>query len=155
MAADGRTKGIRKELVTRLGHEGAVTRYRFSVETSLQQIFDIYIPDVLYHQDATQRFLVRLRSLTQGATVYQAVEGDWNHEIEAVRVMRLAIMITDGKGARIWEIDSVRDALRGAVTDFMVDLQESGAPLEEAVFFNDWSARGTIVARVPCDGEVV
>ena len=45
------------------------------------------------------------------------------------------------------EIDAIRDAVRQVVMDFMVDLRESEAHTEEAVFFNDWAARGTLVKR--------
>ena len=140
--------GCRKELVSRQGAEGSGQTHRFTLETSVQRIFDIYIPDALYHHEATQRLLLNLRSLTDGATVYQSVEGDWNYEIESVRVLRLAITVVDSERQRIWEIDRVREAVQREITGFMVDLVESGAAPEEAVFFNDWSARGTLLRRL-------
>ena len=44
-------------------------------------------------------------------------------------------------------IRKVIDAVRQVVMDFMVDLRESEAHTEEAVFFNDWTSRGTLVRR--------
>lgn len=140
-------KGIHREQV-HLDAGGGRAPHRFRVETSLQQVFDLYIPEALYRHEATLRFVERLRSLTAGATLYQAVEGDWKQEIEAVRVLRLSITTVDGEGRRIWDVDDIRQAVRQQVAEFMVDLHDSTGQCEEAVFFNDWTARGTTVTRM-------
>ena len=117
------------------------------IRTSHQQIFDLYLPRQIYHHPATRRLLDELRCLTEGATVYRAVEGSWYEEIESVHVLRLAITTIDAKGARLWEIEEIRDAVRQVVAHFMVELHDSGEGVEEAVFFNDWTARGTLISR--------
>jgi len=146
MGEDG-SKGIRSDRVTLCASSRHDQQHQFSFETSLQQVFDVYIPDALYQHAATERFVAQLCALSEGATVYQGVEGSWRQEIEDVRVLRFSVTTVDGKGTRIWEIDDVRDAVRQVVMDFMVDLRESEAHTEEAVFFNDWTSRGTLVRR--------
>ncbi len=146
MGEDG-PRGIHSERVTLHASSRDDQEHRFVVETSLQQVFDLYIPEALYQHAATGRFVAQLRALSEGATVYQGVEGTWHQEIEDVRVLRFSVTTVDGEGSRVWEIDEIREAVRQVAMDFMVDLRESEAHTEEAIFFNDWTARGTLVRR--------
>ncbi len=117
------------------------------IDHAVQQIFEIYIPEAVYHHAAAQRLLAELGSMAEGATVYQSVEGSWNRQIEAVRVVRLAITAVDSKGQRLWEIEELREWMRGVIVEFMERLEASRTHLEESVFFNDWTANGTFVTR--------
>lgn len=112
---------------------------------SIQQVFDIYIPESIFDLPATVKFLGQLGALSEGATLYQGVEGDWYHETEAVRVLRMSVTIVKPDGSVLWTEESIREAVANMVCELMVDLRESHRHFEDAIFFNDWQAKGTVV----------
>jgi hypothetical protein len=85
--------------------------------------------------------------MTKGATVYQAVEGNWKNTTEAVRVVRLAITLVDAEGKTRWQTEAIRERMGELIVEFMERLEASRTHLEESVFFNDWTANGTFVSR--------
>lgn len=112
---------------------------------SIQQVFDIYIPEAIFNLDAVSRFLKRLGALSQGATLYQGVDGDWYHESESVRVLRMSITLTKPDGTVLWTEESIREAITNLICDLTVELRDIHGHFEEAIFFNDWQAKGTVV----------
>jgi hypothetical protein len=112
---------------------------------SIQQVFDIYIPETIFNLPAVKNFFKRLGALSEGATLYQGVEGDWYHEKEAVRVLRMSITIVKPDGTVLWTEESIREAIANLVCELMVELRDSHQHFEEAIFFNDWQAKGTVV----------
>ena len=57
MAEHG-SKGIHSGSVTL--HASSRDEHRFTVETSLQQVFDVYVPEALSQHAATERFVAQL-----------------------------------------------------------------------------------------------
>lgn len=112
---------------------------------SIQQVFDIYIPEAIFGFEAVSRFLTRLGALSEGATLYQGVDGDWYHESEAVRVLRMSITITKPDGTVMWTEESIREAIANLICELTVELRDVHGHCEEAIFFNDWQAKGTVV----------
>ncbi len=112
---------------------------------SIQQVFDIYIPEAIFGFDAVSRFLTRLGALSEGATLYQGVDGDWYHESEPVRVLRMSITTTKPDGTVMWTEESIREAIANLICELTVELRDLHGHCEEAIFFNDWQARGTVV----------
>ena len=112
---------------------------------SLQQVFDIYIPEAIFEFQAVTKFLTRLGALSEGATLYQGVDGDWYHESEAVRVLRMSITITKPDGTVLWTEESIREAIANLVCELTVELRDIHGHAEEAIFFNDWQAKGTVI----------
>lgn len=112
---------------------------------SIQQVFDIYVPEAIFDLAATKKFFAQLGVLSEGATLYRGVVGDWYHETEAVRVLRMSVTIVKPDGTVLWTEESIREAVANMVCDLMVDLRESHQHYEDAIFFNDWHAKGTVV----------
>ena len=112
---------------------------------SIQQVFDIYIPEAIFGFEAVTRFLTRLGALSEGATLYQGVDGDWYHETEAVRVLRMSITIVSPDGSVLWTEESIREAIANLICELTVELRDVHGHYEEAIFFNDWQAKGTVV----------
>jgi hypothetical protein len=112
---------------------------------SIQQVFDIYIPEAIFEFEAVSKFLTRLGALSEGATLYQGVDGDWYHESEAVRVLRMSITITKPDGTVLWTEESIREAIANLVCELTVELRDTHGHAEEAIFFNDWQAKGTVI----------
>ena len=112
---------------------------------SIQQVFDIYIPEAIFGLEAVSRFLNKLRALSEGATLYQGVDGDWYQETESVRVLRMSITLVMPDGVVMWTEESVREAIANLICDLTVELRDVHGHFEEAIFFNDWQAKGTVV----------
>jgi hypothetical protein len=112
---------------------------------SLQQVFDIYIPEAIFGFEAVSRFLTRLGALSEGATQYQGVDGDWYHESEEVRVLRMSITTTKPDGTVLWTEESIREAIANLICELTVELRDVHGHFEEAIFFNDWKAVGTVI----------
>ena len=114
---------------------------------SIQQVFDIYIPEAIFAFEAVARFLGKLKALSEGATLYQGVDGDWYQETEPVRVLRMSITVTKPDGTVLWTEESVREAIANLICDLTVELSDLHGHCEDAIFFNDWPAKGTVVKR--------
>lgn len=112
---------------------------------SIQQVFDIYIPEAIFGFEAVTRFLTRLGALSEGATLYQGVDGDWYHESEPVRVLRMSITTTKPDGTVLWTEESIREAIANLICELTVELRDVHGHAEEAIFFNDWQAKGTVI----------
>ncbi|MCH7600260.1 MAG: hypothetical protein IH973_10940 [Myxococcales bacterium] len=112
---------------------------------SLQQVFDIYIPDAIFGFEAVKRFLGKLSALSEGATLYQGVEGDWYHETEPVRVLRMSITTVTPDGTVLWTEESIREAIANLICDLTAELRDNHGHFEDAIFFNDWRAKGTVI----------
>jgi hypothetical protein len=112
---------------------------------SIQQVFDIYIPEAIFSYQAVTRFLEKLSALSEGATLYQGVDGDWYHETEAVRVLRMSITVVTPDGTEIWTEESIREAIANLICDLTAELRDVHGHFEEAIFFNDWRAKGTVI----------
>lgn len=121
-------------------------RQTIAVTTTVHQIFEVYIPEGLRALDATERFIQRITSFCEGATAYQGGEGLWHGQTEEVQVVRISIQIVDAQGKTVFDIDAVRDGVRQAAEQLMIDLAGEGH-FEHAIFFNDWTAQGTFVRR--------
>ena len=121
------------------------TRYELVQLISIQQIFDIYIPESIFVLSSFTQFLNRLSALSEGATLYQSVDGDWYHQTEPVRVLRMSITIVKPDGTVLWTEESIREAIANLICELTVDLQSRHQHIEEAIFFNDWQAKGTVV----------
>ena len=121
------------------------TEYELLQLVSIQQVFDIYIPDSIFDLAAVGKFLRRLGALSEGATLYQGVKGDWYSESEPVRVLRMSITIVKPDGTVLWTEESIREAIANLVCELMADLRDSHQHHEEVIFFNDWQAKGTAV----------
>ena len=139
------------EVVLSGAEEGSAAgaAHRLLQLVSLQQVFDIYIPETIYPLEATTRFVRRLGALSEGATLYQGVDGDWYHETEAVRVLRMSITTVRPDGTILWTQESIREAIANLVCQLMVELHDLHGHKEDAIFFNDWSAQGTVVRGHP------
>jgi hypothetical protein len=122
-------------------------RHRLAVATSIHQVFDVYIPQGLRKLGATEKFIQRITSFCEGATAYQGGEGLWQGESEAVQVVRISIEVVDCEGKVIFDIDAVREGVRDAAQQLIVDLAGEGH-VEHAIFFNDWTTRATLIRRV-------
>jgi hypothetical protein len=125
------------------------TNYELLQLVSIQQVFDIYIPDSIFELPAVEHFVRRLGVLSEGATLYQGVEGDWYHETEPVRVLRMSITIVRPDGTVLWTEESIREAIANLVCELMAELRDRHHHFEEAIFFNDWQAKGTVVKGRP------
>ena len=112
---------------------------------SIQQVFDIYIPEAIFGFEAVTRFLGKLSALSEGATLYQGVDGDWYHETEAVRVLRMSITVVTPDGTQLWTEESIREAIANLICDLTAELRDAHGHFEEAIFFNDWRAKGCVV----------
>lgn len=112
---------------------------------SIQQVFDIYIPEAIFGFEAVTRFLTQLGALSEGATLYQGVDGDWYHESEPVRVLRMSITTTRPDGTVLWTEESIREAIANLICELTVELRDVHGHAEQAIFFNDWRAMGTVV----------
>jgi len=128
--------------------QGESREYRFSQATARSQVFDIYLPDAICRLQATDRFIRQLGMFSEGATLYQGVEGDWYSESEPVRVLRMSITTVKASGEVLWQEEDVRGAIRQLVSEYMRDLVASHGHTEEAIFFNDWAAHGTVVQAI-------
>ena len=129
------------------GSGGAGSSHALVQLISIQQVFDIYIPEAIFSFEAVTHFLTRLGALSEGATLYQGVDGDWYHESEAVRVLRLSITITKPDGTVVWTEESIREAIANLICELTVELRDVHGHAEEAIFFNDWQAKGTVVKQ--------
>jgi hypothetical protein len=153
--ADSSTRGgvapsIGEVVLSSTGSRGdASSSHRLLQLVSLQQVFDIYIPESVYPLEATTRFVRRLGALSEGATLYQGVDGDWYHETEEVRVLRMSITTVRPDGTVLWTQESIREAIANLVCQLMVELDDLHDHKEEAIFFNDWTAQGTVVRGHP------
>ncbi len=132
---------------------GGTSEYELLQLVSIQQVFDIYIPDAIFDLSAVSKFFERLGALSEGATLYQGVEGDWYHETEPVRVLRMSITIVKPDGTVLWTEESIREAIANLVCELMVELGDSHQHFEEAIFFNDWQAKGTVIKRGDTSGR--
>lgn len=112
---------------------------------SIQQVFDIYIPEAIFAFEAVTRFLRNLSALSEGATLYQGVEGDWYRETEPVRVLRMSITVVTPDGTELWTEESIREAIANLVCRLTAELRDTHGHFEEAIFFNDWRAKGTVI----------
>lgn len=112
---------------------------------SIQQVFDIYIPEAIFAFEAVTRFLGRLGALSEGATLYQGVDGDWYHETETVRVLRMSITVVSPDGTELWTEESIREAIANLICDLTAELRDVHGHFEEAIFFNEWRAKGTVI----------
>jgi hypothetical protein len=130
-----------------LGSGGEKSPHALVQLISLQQVFDIYIPEAIFEFEAVAHFLTRLGALSEGATLYQGVDGDWYHESEAVRVLRMSITITKPDGTVVWTEESIREAIANLICELTVELRDVHGHAEEAIFFNDWQAKGTVVKQ--------
>jgi hypothetical protein len=124
--------------------EGESAR-RFREITFKSQVFDIYLPDAVCGLAATDHFIQRLGMFSEGATLYRGVQGDWYSVTEPVRVLRMSITTVKANGDVLWNEADVRAAVRKLVAEFMQELKIEHGHHEEAVFFNDWPAQGTVV----------
>jgi hypothetical protein len=131
--------------VSRFEPDGGGGAYELLQLVSIQQVFDIYIPESIFELAAVSKFFRRLGALSEGATLYQGVEGDWYNETEPVRVLRMSITIVKPDGTVLWTEESIREAIANMICDLMVDLREGHQHFEEAIFFNDWQAKGTVI----------
>ncbi len=112
---------------------------------SIQQVFDIYIPEAIFTFEAVTNFLGKLSALSEGATLYQGVDGDWYHETEPVRVLRMSITVVSPDGTELWTEESIREAIANLICDLTAELRDVHGHYEEAIFFNDWRAKGTVI----------
>jgi hypothetical protein len=112
---------------------------------SIQQVFDIYIPEAIFGLEAVTTFLGKLSALSEGATLYQGVDGDWYHETESVRVLRMSITVVTPDGTELWTEESIREAIANLICDLTAQLRDNHGHFEEAIFFNDWRAKGTVI----------
>jgi hypothetical protein len=124
--------------------EGEEVR-RFREITFRSRVFDIYLPDAVCGLAATDHFIRQLGMFSEGATLYRGVQGDWYSETEPVRVLRMSITTVKANGDVLWDEVDVRAAVRKLVAEFMHALEIEHGHREEAVFFNDWPAQGTVV----------
>lgn len=126
--------------VTAVAHELART-------TARHQVFDIYLPDVLWTMGATQIFVNRILGISPGATIYEAATGVWQSTREQTRVLRVSVEIVDASGRVVFDVNNLRGAVRDAATNLLVDLRSDFGHVEQAIFFNDWPAYGSLVSR--------
>ncbi len=65
--------GVRSDVEDPLVRADPDSRHKdhepFVTTTFHQQIFDLYIPDTIYHKAATRDFIEELRQLAEGATI--------------------------------------------------------------------------------------
>lgn len=137
--------------VTRHGPSGpndptAVTHH-FTRTTATHQVFDIYLPTTLWTLGALSTFLQRLLTLCPGATIYEGAVGLWQGQAEGTRILRVSVEIVDADGRDIFDVANLRSGIRDAATDLLVELQSNHGCVEQAIFFNDWTASGTLVTR--------
>lgn len=141
----GVAPSVRSLTLTGKGSDGDARSHELLELISLQRVFDIYIPEAIYPFEATTKFIRRLGALSEGATLYRGVDGDWYHETESVRVLRMSITIVRPDATVLWTEESIREAISTLVCEYMIDLRENHNHFEEAIFFNDWKATGTVV----------
>lgn len=110
-------------------------------------VFDIYIPEEVQKYQDIQCFYSKINQLVQGATVYKNISGKWNGQIEEIRILRIAIEIEDSIGNILFDVDNLREGLKGAAIELMAELQSKHNHKENAVFFNDWPCQGTLITH--------
>jgi len=128
--------------------EGGDESHQLLELISLQRVFDIYIPEAIYQLEATTKFIRSLGALSEGATLYRGVDGDWYHETESVRVLRMSITTVRPDATVLWTEESIREAISTLVCEYMIELRDNHGHFEEAIFFNDGQATGTVVKAV-------
>ena len=140
------------ELTTRHGPQGpgqmSATTYKLHVATHYYHIFEFYLPEALWAKGAMAQFVNRVKTLVPGSTTFHNAEGQWNESSEEVRVYRLSIEITDDHKTSIFDPNNLREAIRNTCEQLIVGLQIKDGHEEEAIFFNDWPAAGTLVRRL-------
>lgn len=122
--------------------------YQLNQGTHLYHVFEFYLPEALWALGAMQRLLDTVKQICPGSTVFHNASGQWNDCSEAVRVLRLSVEITDSAKSSVWDPDNLRQGLRGMCVELIVQLQAQDGHKEEAIFFNDWPAAGTLVRRL-------
>ena len=75
---------------------------------SIQQVFDIYIPEAIFAFEAVTNFLGKLSALSEGATLYHGVYGDWHHDTDTARVPRMSITVVSQVGLAVLSESSTR-----------------------------------------------
>lgn len=144
-APRGRAPSVVAVRVPSVGKGDAKPSHSLVQLISIQQVFDIYIPEAIFSYEAVTRFLGKLSALSEGATLYQGVDGDWYHETEAVRVLRMSITVVTPDGTELWTEESIREAIANLICDLTAELRDVHGHFEEAIFFNDWRAKGTVI----------
>jgi hypothetical protein len=121
--------------------------HHFDRTTSCHQVFDIYLPTALLTLAATTTFIERVLQLCPGATIYRGTLGRWAGQDEDTDVLRISVEVVASDGRVVFNVPNLRTGIRDAATQLLVDLQANHGHIEQAIFFNDWSACGTLVAR--------
>jgi hypothetical protein len=137
--------------VTRHGQGGpsdptAVT-HQLTRMTSTHQVFDIYLPTALWTFGALGTFVQRILHVCPGATIYEGAVGVWQGHGESTRILRVSVEVVDAHGRQIFDVNNLRTGVRDAATGLLIDLQSHHGHVEQAIFFNDWPACGTLVTR--------
>jgi hypothetical protein len=128
-------------------HDQNAIRHDLARTTSCHQVVDIYLPTNLWQYRATDVFIERVLTLCPGATIYRGALGRWAAQDEETRVLRISVEVVTHDGRVVFDVPNFRTGIRDAATDLLVDLQANHGHVEQAIFFNDWSACGTLVIR--------
>jgi len=140
------------ELISRHGPQGpgqmTAKMYKLHVSTHYYHVFEFYLPEALWAKGAMIQFVDQVKRLVPGSTTFHNAEGQWDDCSEVVRVFRLSIEITDDRKVCIFDPNNLRETIRNTCEQLIVGLQTQDGHKEEAIFFNDWPAAGTLVKRL-------
>ena len=144
--------GFYDQVVSKHGRAGpkkpVAVRHDFRVTTALYQIFDVYIPNALSRKGATKLFIERVTSIDKGATIYKGGVGLWENHPEKSEVLRVCIRVVEADGSIRFDQHNLRGMFRNTAELLLRDLTERHGHFEEAIFFNDWVAYGSMISHL-------
>ena len=104
--------------------------------------YDFYIPENIWTHRAVQRFIDRLQSVEQGATVMSRLSGVWQGEPEQTGIFRIIVPASRSDAAE------GRAALHQEIERLMDELAGDAASAQEAFMFTETAVRASVSRRV-------
>lgn len=93
--------------------------------------FDFYIPESIWSEARTQKFIETIQSVEQGGTIFKGLTGMWQGDQESTRIYRVTIPC-DGMGRAI-----LRAALHAEIETLLRSLALSPSTMQTALLFTE------------------